>query len=118
MGLLEKAINNKTETDAVPGDIKTIISDFQQINPFFHCVVLRFNEGREQGLNCIAEITAFHGVVCLGLPGENGLVLLPGRLDMELFSHQLSESTGSTVLFQFSVNSPSLALESLSPYLQ
>ena len=118
MGLLEKAINNKPETDLTSGDIKAVITDFQQENSFFHCIVLRFTAGLEHGLNCITEITAFHGVVCCGLPRENGLVLLPGRLDMELFSHQLSKSTGSTVLFQFSANSPLLAFESLSPYLQ
>ena len=108
MGLLDKAVSK---------DINTVITGFQQKNPMFHSIVLQFCAGQEQGLADIAEMTTFHGAVCCSLPQGNALVLLPGDLDMELFSHQLSRSTGSTVLFQFSAHTPSLALEALGPYL-
>ncbi|MDR1858945.1 MAG: hypothetical protein LBQ69_05695 [Treponema sp.] len=79
---------------------------------------MHFNNDQQQSVSGIARMAASHGVACLSLHDGNGLILLPGRIDKELFSHQLARSTGSTVLFQFSADSPSLAFETLSPYLQ
>ena len=79
---------------------------------------MKFAKNQQQALADIAEMTAFHDAACYSLPGSKGLVLLPGGLDMELFSNQLSKSTGSTVLFQFSANSSAVAIETLSPYLR
>ena len=120
MGLLDKVVARVSPdaTSAGLTDIEIAINDFHQENPMFHCVVMHFSNGQQQGISDIARMAASHGVVCFSLDGNNGLILLPGRLDMELFSHQFSQSTGSTVLFQFSANSPFVALETLSPYLQ
>jgi alpha-D-ribose 1-methylphosphonate 5-triphosphate synthase subunit PhnH len=79
---------------------------------------MHFPGDKQQGISGIVRLAASHGAVCLDLADKNGLILLPGRLDMELFSHQLARSTGSTVIFQFSANSSSLAFETLNPYLQ
>jgi hypothetical protein len=117
MGLLSKAITTKPGVIPVSGAIKAVIANFHHRNPLFHCIVLQFKDDQQQGLADIAAMTASHGVDCCGLSRGNGLVLLPGNLDMELFSHQLSQSTGSTVLFQFSANATPLAFDTLSPYL-
>ena len=120
MGLLDKIATEEPQnfknTYIGPGDIQTAIADFHQKNSLFHCIVMHFADNK--GLSDIAEMTAFHGVACYSLKDSNGLVMLPGGLDMELFSNRLSKSTGSTVLFQFSANSSSLAFETLSPYLR
>ena len=116
MGLLDKAITNKLITPV--GDIDILLADFQQNNPLFHCIVLEFEVGEQQALADIVNMTAFHGAVCCSLPHGRGLVLLPGALDMELFSHQFSMVTGSTVLLQFSASSSSHAVEILSTCLQ
>jgi len=119
MGLLDKVVarNSPDNTSVGLSDIHIAINDFHQGNVSFHCVVMHFNNDQQQGISDIARMAASHGVVCFGLAGDNALLLLPGRLDMELFSHQLSQSTGSTVLLQFSANSPTVALETLNPYL-
>ena len=120
MGLLGRAETRSGHVGAKPGigNIQAAIDDFQKKHSLFHCIVLQFADNPQQGLSDIAEMTAFHGADCLCLHGGNGLVLLPGALDMELFAHQLSQSTGSTVIFQFTADSSSLALETLSNYLQ
>ena len=114
MGLLGKAIARNGSDP----DIQAAINDFHRKNPLFHCVVMQFADARRQGLSDIAAMTASHGAACYNLRGRNGLVLLPGELDMELFSHRLSKSTGATVLFEFSANTSSLALKTLIPFLQ
>ena len=120
MGLLGKA-----GTQAVPPkenstqDIKRVITEFSKGQPLFHCVVIWIDEGSgKEIITDINNMSSGHGVLCIDLPGKNCLILLPGELDMELFSHRFSKSTGSTVRFQFSANSLSLALETSSPYLQ
>ena len=120
MGLLDKVVARVSPDETIAGlpGIEIAITDFYEGNPMFHCVVMHFNSDQQQGISDIAQMAASHGVACVGLGGDNALILLPGRLDMELFSHQFSQSTDSTVLFQFSANSPSIALETLSPYLQ
>ena len=110
MGLLDKAITNSD-------DIKAVIVAFQQKNTCFHCVVLQFIDEPQQGLSAIAEMAAHHGLVCGSLPRQKGFVLLPGNLDMELFSHHFSKCTRSSVIFAFSADSSSLAFETLKPYL-
>jgi len=119
MGLLGKAIaknnmdlaaNAALSASAAPADIESIIVNFHRKSPAFHCIVL-------QGLVPDGMI-ACHGAKCVELPGRNTLTLLPGALDRELFAHRLSRSTGSAVLIQFDANAPSLALETLNPYLQ
>ena len=115
MGLLEKAISIRGNT----GIIQTIIVDFHRKNPLFHCIVLQSGCGNEQSFSPdIAGRVAGHGAVCPELPGGKCLVLLPGGLDMELFAHRLSKSTGSAVLFQLSAHESAIALEKLSPYLR
>jgi hypothetical protein len=95
---------------AVPTELESAIVNFHRKIPVFHGIVL---QGQVSG-----GMIASHGAVCVDLPGGNTFVLLPGALDRELFAHRLSHSTGSAVLAQFCVNSPSLALETLSPYLR
>jgi len=122
MGLMGKVaakngpVHSTDQSDS--SDIQTVINNFYHDNPLFHCVILQFNSDQRQGASSVAAMVASHGAACLSLHGGNSLVLLPGRLDMELFSHRLSQSTDSAVLFQFSANSPSLALETLEPYLR
>jgi len=117
MGLLGKAIarNNldasaASAAPAAPTDVQAAIADFHRRTPLFHCIVLR---GRQDVSGMIASLDA----VCIGVSG-NSLVLLPGALDRELFAHRLSQSAGLAVLFQFSANSPSLAIETLGSYLR
>jgi len=120
MGLLGiiAARNSPDNSSAGSSGIQAAINGFHRENPLFHCVVMHLGTDDEQCISDIALMTAFHGAVCLSLTGGNGLLLLPGGLDRELFSHQISRSTGSTVLFQFSANASSLAFETLSPYLR
>jgi hypothetical protein len=117
MGLLGKAIAARLSEKTVPEEIQAVIVDFHINNPLFHCVILQFKDSRQQGLSAIAAMAGSHGVICRGMSQENVLVLLPGGLDMELFSHQLANSTGSTVLFQFSAESSLLAFETIAPFL-
>jgi hypothetical protein len=119
MGLLGKAIAKNT-TESAPfgggasgGGVQTLITDFHRKNPLFHCIVLQGGAVKD-----IPAMIASHGAVCIDLPGEKCLVLLPGGLDMELFAHRLSKSTASTVLSQSSANLSSLAIETLNPYFQ
>jgi len=98
-------------------NIEELIRDFCGSNPSFHCVIFWINGDKEKTLNDIIDMSSKHGVICNYLPGKNCLALLPGHLDMELFSHRISNSTGSLVLFQFSANSFSIALNTLKPYL-
>ena len=118
MGLLGRAASRNSVLNASSQDVLDAISSFHQKHSSFHCVVMQFDKNKEEALCDIAEMTSFHGAVCLDMHGKYGLVMLPGGLDMELFSHQLSNSTGSTVIFQFTADSPSLANETLSSYLQ
>ena len=120
MGLLGKAASRNSPgfLSAGAGNVQEAIENFYQQYPSFHCIVMQFDGGREEDLHDIAKMSAFHGSVCLSLSDGKGLVLLPGALDMELFSNQLSKSAGSTVVFQFTADSSSLAFETLSSYLQ
>jgi len=119
MGLLDKADAKGGGPDEapVPENIRDVIADFCQEYPLFHCVVLTRTSGRKGLSEEITELAAGHGVVCGELSGRNCIVLLPGELDMELFSHRISQSTGSIVVFQFTADSPSLALETLHSHL-
>jgi hypothetical protein len=116
MGLLGKAIAwnelNPDGAGVISGDIQSIIADFNQKNPLFHCILLQGAAPTE-----VVDMVASYGAVCAGISGEKCLVLLPGGLDMELFAHRLSGSTGSTVLLRMSVPSASLAIEMLGPHL-
>jgi len=113
MGLLGKAITRKDANaeDAATGDIPAFISGFYRKYPQFHVVVL-------QGRGEIISRIAYHGGAVADLSDENSLVLLPGALDRELFTHRLCLSTGLTALSQMSADSPSLALETLGPFLR
>jgi len=62
----------------------------------------------------IAGMASAYGIECAYLPNGNCLFLLPASLDIELFSHRLSKSSGSTVITQFSADSPSFAWEQLA----
>lgn len=108
MGLLGKAIARSSASTAIADSIV----DFHRKAPSFHGIVL-------QGIApSIGEMLAGHGAVCVDLPGERTLILLPGGLDMELFAHRLSASAGLAVLSQFSANSPSFAIETINPFLR
>jgi len=113
MGLLDKV----DAKDAVAKDARAVITDFCQRNPLFHCIVLKHGGDRDAFLKLVAEMTEGYGAACGGLSGKNGMVLLPGRLDMELFSHRVSKSTGSSVVLQFSTDSPAVAFDTLRSYL-
>jgi len=123
MGLLGKA-NAKSGTDslnvnpapvkgAVSIDIQDIIRTFHQNNPLFHCLLLKPDSNDKSDFLEIAAMSAPHGVECVFLPNGNCLVLLPGSLDIDLFAHRFSKSTGSTVLSRFSADSVSVAVEKL-----
>ena len=112
MGLLEKAIS--VLGNAV--NIHMTVTDFHRANALFHCIVLQGGEGKAFSRN-IADRLEGHGAVCPELPGGRCLVLLPGGLDMDLFAHRLSHSTGSSVLFTTSAYDSDTAIEALTPYL-
>jgi len=127
MGLLGKAnAKNGAHEDAVSVDIRAfsidiqaLIDRFHLINPLFHCVLMKPESGGEPSVRKrdfleIAGMTGAHGIECAWLPNGNCLILLPAALDMDLFSHRLSKSSGSTVITQFSADSPSFAFEQLA----
>jgi len=124
MGLLDKIDARGGDKDN-PGeaetsnaeDIRVVITDFYQEYPSFHSIVLRYAEGREGILDEIEEMMACHGAICKHMSDRTCLVLLPGGLDMELFSHRISKSTGSTVAFQLTADSPSIAFDTLYSHL-
>jgi len=124
MGLLGKA---NAKTDNVPNenaasvdirafsiDIQALIDRFHLKNPLFHCVLLRSESGEKRGFMEIAGMAGAYGIECAYLPNGNYLLLLPGSLDADLFSHRFSKSSGSTVISQFSADSPSYAVEQLA----
>jgi len=115
MGLLGKAIArnnlNNPAASAVSTGVESVIADFHRKTPVFHCIVLRGGQDVSGKIDC-------YGAICVELPGGKSLVLLPGALDRELFAHRISHSTGSAVLTQFCVNSPSLAIETIVPCLR
>jgi len=106
MGLLGKAIAKHNESG-----VQSLITGFHHNNSLFHAIVL-------QGRGAINDMIACHGAVAADLPGGNTLVLLPSALDRELFAHRISRSSGLTVLYQLSADSPAPVLETLSPWLQ
>jgi hypothetical protein len=115
MGLLDKAIawnEGSAGADVVSGDLQSVIADFNRKNPLFHCILLQGAAVPET-----ADMVASYGAVCVGIADTQCLVLLPGGLDMELFAHRLSGSTGSTVLLQTSVPSASIALDMLGSHI-
>jgi len=129
MGLLGKAnakSDNVPEENLVSVDIRAfsidihaLIDRFHLKNPLFYCVLLRSESGGEPSVRKrdfleIADMAGFHGIECALLPNGNCLILLPASLDIELFSHRLSKSSGSTIITQFSADSPSFAFEQLS----
>ena len=125
MGLLRKAASvgdsDLPGRSAASGEIKAAVEQFQSVYPLFHCVVFNLGGNNPQGfqkkINSIADMAASHGSVCIGIRGGNCLTLLPGGLDRDLFSHRLSKSSGSTVVFQCSMNSAPPALEALEPFI-
>jgi len=124
MGLLGKAnakSDNVPEENLVSVDIRAfyidihaLIDRFHLKNPLFYCVLLRSESGGKRDFLEIADMAGFHGIECALLPNGNCLILLPANLDIELFSHRLSKSSGLTVITQFSADSPSFAFEQLS----
>jgi hypothetical protein len=124
MGLLGKAnakSDNVPEENLVSVDIRAfsidihaLIDRFHLKNPLFYCVLLRSESGGKRDFLEIADMAGFHGIECALLPNGNCLILLPASLDIELFSHRLSKSSGSTIITQFSADSPSFAFEQLS----
>jgi hypothetical protein len=123
MGLLGKA---NAKSDNVPNedttsvdirafsiDIQALIDRFHFINPLFHCLLLRPGSGEKRDFLEIADMAGSHGIECAWLPNGNYLILLPGSLDIDLFSHRFSKSTGSTVITQFSADSPSIAFKKI-----
>ena len=110
--LQSAAPKNTVRQSAASQSVPAIIVEFHRKSPLFHCIVLQANSGD------ISALMAGHGAVCIALPGGKCLVLLPGGLDAELFAHRLSQSTGSTILFQTSAHEPSLAFSKLRPYLR
>jgi hypothetical protein len=119
MGLLNKAaVKLVPPLDYSREEIYAVIYDYQKKNSMFHCVVLGGNIPHDKNLlDVAAAMTAHYGPVCRELRGGNCLVLLPKALDMELFSHRLSKSTNSTVLFQCSAGIAGIAFEAVKPYL-
>jgi len=118
MGLLEK-LDGRGGPDGKSASehVRSLVAEFHRENPLFHCVVLKHNGGPRVFSGAVADMTVCHGAVCADLSDKNCAVLLPGGLDMELFSHRISKSTGSAVVLQFSTDSPATAFNTLRPYL-
>ena len=129
MGLLGKAsAKNKNvykedtasvDIRAFSIDIQALIDRFHLKNPLFHCLLLRPGNGGEPSVRKrafleIAGMAGSYGVEGACLPNGNYMVLLPGSLDINLFSHRFSKSSGSSVITQFSADSPSFAFEQLA----
>ena len=120
MGLLGKAnAKSDIQNEAVDkrdfsAGIQSLIDRFCLKNLLFHCVLLRPESGEKGALLEIAAMSGSHGIEYSCLPNGNCLILLPGGLDIDLFSHRFSKSSGSAVLLQFSADSPSLAFEKLA----
>ena len=121
MGLLGKA---NAKSDSVPAedsvdirafsiDIQALIDRFHLKNHLFHCVLLRPENGDRKGFMEIAGMAGTYGIECSCLPNGNCLMLLPGTLDIELFSHRFAKSSGSTIISQFSADSSSLAYKKI-----
>jgi len=113
MGLLGKA-NAKSDAgeNAVPIDIRAFSIDIQALidrfhlkNPLFGCVLMRSGKGERRDFLEIAGMAGAYGIECAYLPNGNCLILLPASLDLDLFSHRLSKSSGSTVITQFRAGS-------------
>jgi len=119
MGLLDKVDAGRAGAGGASdsGDIRAVIADFCRENPLFHCIVFKHDGGEGRLSRKISDMTGCHGVACRDLSGRNCMVLLPGELDMELFSHRISNSTGASVLFQFSADAPVTAFDALHSYL-
>jgi hypothetical protein len=122
MGLLGKA-NAKSDANentlsvdirAFSIDIQALIDRFHLEHPLFHCVLLRPESGGKRDFLEIADMAGFHGIECAWLPNGNCLILLPAVLDVDLFSHRLSKSSGSAVITRFTADSPSFAFEQLA----
>jgi hypothetical protein len=127
MGLLVKANakNNVVEKPASVDirafsiDIQALIDRFHLKNPLFHCLLLRSESGGavngdKNGFLEISDMAGSYGIECSCLPNGNCLILMPGTLDIDLFSHRFSESTGSMIVSQFSADSPSLAYKKIA----
>jgi hypothetical protein len=133
MGLLGKAIAKQKHSGSVASDggvassaasggaassaIRSFVNDFHHTNPQFHGIVFQKSEASKSSED-IYDMIVCHGATVADLSGGNIFVLLPGALDRELFAHRLCHSAGLSILSQVSVDSPVLALERLSPYLQ
>jgi len=123
MGLLGKAgaksdnvrneISAPVDIRAFSIDIQALIDRFHMKNPLFHCILMRPGTGEKRDFLEIAGMAGFHGIECAYLSNGNCLILLPGSLDIDLFSHRFSKSSGSTVITQFSADSSSFAFEQL-----
>ncbi len=124
MGLLGKA---KAKSDYVPAeneasvdirafsiDIQALIDRFHMRNSLFHCVLLHSESGEKRGFLEIADMAGEYGIECACLSNGNCLILMPGGFDIDLFSHRFSKSSGSTVISQFSADSPSLAYKKIT----
>jgi hypothetical protein len=110
-----------TSSDAISVDIRAFSIDIQALidrfylkNHLFHCLLLRSESGDKRGFLEIAGMADSFGIECSCLPDGDCLVLLPGSLDLGLFSHRLSKSSGSTVILQFSADSASFAFEKIA----
>jgi len=122
MGLLGKAnaksdvVENSASVDirAFSIDIQALIDRFHLINPLFHCVLLKTESGDKKDFLEIAGMAGEYGIECACLPNGNFLILIPGSMDIDLFSHRFSKSSGSTVISQFSADSPSLAFKKIT----
>jgi len=127
MGLLGKAnAKSDAEEDTVSVDIRAFSIDIQALidrfhlkNPLFHCVLLKTESGGEPSVRRrdfleIADMAGAYGIECAYMPNGNCLVLMPGSLDIELFSHRFSKCSGSTVIAQFSADSPFIAQKKIA----
>jgi hypothetical protein len=120
MGLLGKA-NAKSDADTVSVDIRAFSIDIQALidrfhlkNPLFNCLLIKPESGERRDFLEIAGMAGGYGIECAFLPNGNFLILMPASLDPELFSHRLSKSSGSTIVTQFSADSPSFAFKQLA----
>jgi hypothetical protein len=124
MGLLGKAnaksdnvpVENAVSVDirAFSIDIQALVDRFHMKNPLFHCVLLKSESGEKRNFMEIADMAGAYGIECAYLPNGNCLILMPGGLDIDLFSHRFSKSSGLTVFSQFSADSPSLAYKKIT----
>ena len=114
MGLLDKIERGPEGSLA---DIDGVLESFSRRESPFHCAVFRRDENPESLRDEISCLAASQDALCLGISLGVCAVLLPGALDIALFSHRISRSSNSIEAFSLTTDSAQRAMDALRPYL-